>query len=58
MIQIFRVSKSYGANIALDDIGLRIRKGDFVFVTGPSGAGKTTLLRLILALPGQRAVRS
>jgi cell division transport system ATP-binding protein len=47
MIQIYRISKSYGTNIALDDIGLRIRKGDFVFVTGPSGAGKTTLLRLI-----------
>ena len=47
MIQIFRVSKSYGTNKALEDINLRIRKGEFVFVTGPSGAGKTTLLRLI-----------
>ncbi len=47
MIQIFRVSKSFGTNKALEDINLRIRKGEFVFVTGPSGAGKTTLLRLI-----------
>jgi cell division transport system ATP-binding protein len=47
MIQLFRVSKSYGTNIALDDIGIKIRKGEFVFITGPSGAGKTTLLRLI-----------
>jgi len=47
MIQIYHVSKSYGTNIALDDIGLRMRKGEFVFITGPSGAGKTTLLRLI-----------
>lgn len=47
MIQIFRVSKSYGANKALEDISLRIRKGEFVFITGPSGAGKTTLLRLV-----------
>lgn len=47
MIQLFNVSKSYGANIALHDIGLKIRKGEYVFVTGPSGAGKTTLLRLI-----------
>ena len=29
------------------DINLKIEKGDFVFITGPSGAGKTTLLRLI-----------
>ena len=47
MIQIYRLSKSFGTNIALDDIGLRMRKGEFVFFTGPSGAGKTTLLRLI-----------
>jgi cell division transport system ATP-binding protein len=47
MIQIYHVSKSFGINTALDDIGMRIRKGEFVFITGPSGAGKTTLLRLI-----------
>jgi cell division transport system ATP-binding protein len=33
--------------VALKDIDLRIRTGEFVFVTGPSGAGKTTLLRLL-----------
>lgn len=47
MIQIYRVTKSFGTNTALHDIGLRIRRGEFVFITGPSGAGKTTLLRLI-----------
>lgn len=47
MIQVYSLSKSFGTNIALDDIGLRIRKGEFAFITGPSGAGKTTLLRLI-----------
>jgi len=47
MIQIYNVSKSFGTNIALNDIGLKMRKGEFVFITGPSGAGKTTLLRLL-----------
>lgn len=47
MIQIYNVSKSFGTNIALTDIALKIHKGDFVFITGPSGAGKTTLLRII-----------
>jgi len=47
MIQLFHLFKNFGPNVALQDINLRIRKGDFVFVTGPSGAGKTTLMRLM-----------
>jgi cell division transport system ATP-binding protein len=47
MIQLFHLFKNFGPNVALQDINLRVRKGEFVFVTGPSGAGKTTLLRLV-----------
>lgn len=48
MIQIFNLYKVYPDNHpALTDINLHIKKGDFVFVTGPSGAGKTTLIKLI-----------
>ena len=47
MIQLFRVSKYFGAIAALREVTVRIRKGEFVFLTGPSGAGKTTLLRLM-----------
>ncbi|MBW1919949.1 MAG: cell division ATP-binding protein FtsE [Deltaproteobacteria bacterium] len=47
MIQLFHVTKRFGANVALQDISLRIRRGEFVFISGPSGAGKTTLLRLM-----------
>jgi len=50
MIQLHQVTKLYDSNSpALKDINLKINKGAFVFVTGPSGAGKTTLLRLMFS---------
>ncbi len=48
MIQLFHVSKSYdGSTRALDDVNLKVAKGEFLFLTGPSGAGKSTLLKII-----------
>ena len=48
MIQFYNVDKVYNeGNWALKSITLHIKKGEFVFITGPSGAGKTTILKLI-----------
>lgn len=47
MIELFGVTKRYDDQIGLDDVTLRIDRGQMVFLTGPSGAGKTTFLKLI-----------
>ncbi len=47
IINMFRVHKRYGAKYALKNINLKIKKNEFVYITGPSGAGKTTLLKLL-----------
>ncbi|GAA0898741.1 ABC transporter ATP-binding protein [Pseudonocardia zijingensis] len=41
------VTKSFGANRAVDRADLRVRRGELVALLGPSGSGKTTLLRLL-----------
>ena len=47
MILFENVSKKFGSALALDDISLEIKQGDFVFIVGLSGAGKSTLLRIL-----------
>jgi spermidine/putrescine transport system ATP-binding protein len=47
VIEADRVSKSFGSFLAVDDVSLDIRAGEFFSMLGPSGCGKTTMLRLI-----------
>ena len=47
IIQLINVVKAYGNHIAVRDVSLDIKQGEFLTLLGPSGCGKTTTLRLI-----------
>ena len=47
LVQFVGVSKHYGAVKVLEDIDLRLERGDFACLTGATGSGKSTLMRLI-----------
>ncbi len=50
MINVERVSRSFGARTLLRDVSLRVGARDRVALVGPNGSGKTTLLEMIVGL--------
>lgn len=46
-LELQRVTKAFGDQIAVNGIDLAVRKGEFVSLLGPSGCGKTTTLQMI-----------
>ena len=48
VLELFNTFQEYSGRIILNDISLRIRKGEFVTIVGPTGCGKSTMLRMVL----------
>lgn len=49
-ISIKNLTKTYGKARGIQDVSIRVEKGDFFGFIGPNGAGKSTTIRLILGL--------
>jgi len=47
MIEVGRLSKRYGAVLAVDDVSFSVGRGEIVGLLGPNGAGKTTTMRIL-----------
>lgn len=50
MLEVDKVSASYGDLQVLWDVSLKVEEGELVVLLGPNGAGKTTLLKTIIGL--------
>ena len=47
IVSFTRISKNYGAFVAIPDFSETVRKGEVIVLCGPSGSGKSTLIRTV-----------
>ncbi|MGO4493430.1 ATP-binding cassette domain-containing protein, partial [Arthrobacter sp. 2YAF22_2] len=49
-IELTGVTKRFGSFTAIDDLSLRVRRGEIFGLLGPNGSGKTTTINMISGL--------
>src|SRR5438309_8717628 len=50
MIELVHIVKKFGDLVAVDDLSLTVRPGEFFAVLGPNAAGKTTTIKILAGL--------
>ena len=50
ILNVVKINKSFGKNKVLDDVSIKVKKGQILGFVGPNGAGKTTAIKIILGL--------
>ncbi|WP_185985009.1 ABC transporter ATP-binding protein [Aureimonas mangrovi] len=58
LVTLDKVALSYGGEggtLAVDDLSIDVKRGEFVAVVGPSGCGKSTLMKLVTGLQSPSA---
>jgi ABC-2 type transport system ATP-binding protein len=50
IIETFNLSRSFGKNIAVEDLTLAVEAGEVLGFLGPNGAGKTTTIRMLAGM--------
>lgn len=52
MLAVGGVSKRFGQSVVLDDVSLKLKRGDIALLVGANGSGKSTFLRCVAGLTG------
>ena len=49
-VRLENVTKAYGRKIAVKEINLECKEGEFLSIVGPAGAGKSTILKMVAGI--------
>ncbi len=50
ILQVSELSKSYGRNVAVDNVSFSVEQGEMLALLGPNGAGKSTIVNILSTL--------